>query len=246
MTFAIVYASIMGGFWAARSRWGIEGSGEHWYPMEHPFRIHVVNRSQTPVLVDAIDEKGHRWSVFLIDRERDYIDVSAPVGSQVPISVRPLSAFGPGSRPGLIEWEPVAGVDLHVVVDESGQAVRTLKPATRTDYSMISVRSDHELPIRVGYDLAPGNGGIYMPDARDREDNCWVGTGVSSFTGGKGFAVGRPASLAYSIPAVRNNACEAAAVVDEDGEIEVAIGRDGRVDVHPMTLWPSVLKALQL
>lgn len=233
----------MGGFWAARAYWGIEGSGDHWYPHDHPFRIHVVNRSQTPVLVDATDERGQRWSVFLIDHKREYIDLSAPAGSTIPVRVRPLTADGPGSLPGLIQWTPVPGQDLDVVVDSEGQQLRTLKEGRNTDYGMISVRSEYELPIRVGYDMAPGNGGIYMPDARDREENTWVGAGVSSFQGGKGFPVGKPASLAYSIPAVRNNARDFEIEANADGEIEIAIERDGMVDAHPFSLGPILLKS---
>ncbi len=239
------YALVLGVLWAARSQWGIEESNDHGYSPEDDFRIHVVNRSQTPVLVDAFDGENQRRSTFLIDRERGFVDVSAPVGGKVRVSVRPLTANGPGARPGLIEWNTVPGTNLNVVVDASGHQVRSLKESNRPDYSMISVRSEHDLPIRVGWDMAPGNGGIYMPDARDRESNSWVGTGVHSWTGGMEFPAGQLASLPYAIPAVRKNARDFEIEANADGEIEVSIGRDGVVDAHEMTLFPTLLKFLR-
>jgi hypothetical protein len=240
-----VYLLIFGGFWLARDRWGIDGSGDHWHTMKHPFRIHVVNRSQTPVLVDALDEDGQRWSTFVIDRERDHIDVSAAAGSRIPIHVRPLTADGQGSRPGLIEWMPEAGKTLEVEITPSGQQVAKLRDGGFGEQGWIHVRSSHDLPIRVGHDMAPGNGGIYMPDPRQREKRSWVGAGVYSGYGGLICNAGQPATLAYSIPAVRHNAQDFDIEVNADGEMEVSIGRDGHVDAHPMSFGPTLLKWFQ-
>jgi hypothetical protein len=235
----VIWALVIGSVATARAHWGVTRSQNFAGAFDEAARVHFVNRGSQAVLFDAYDAEDRRTSMLLFSRERSHLDLRADIGSAVRVMVRPLSLDAPGVERRQITWTPVAGTDLEVTVTESGDEERTLTPSapgSHRSHSMIRVSSRYDLPLKVEYDLAPGNGGIYMPDAEQRYRAMWVGRGVWSFIGGTGATPDVPATLDYLVPALAGSVVDFSLRVPHDGVLEVAVTSGGGIVGGPPTV----------